>query len=1420
MACALLLRAVFWMFPFFTGVAYADGLPNAWRIRSNPQASGASLIYATNLTALQHTSATNSGWHYDMNARLVDDGGTAATLTFSYSDGVSRFAASLFFDANTNLMVRLAAPTPIVQTLTINGMTASKYHTHELVYDPVPRTATYRFDGKSIVSWAGELKTSNPGRVGWGVEVSSGSGQANVHQVGFHSGPESVGPSYDAGTEKNPIIALDPAANAWIPFPPGSGNAFETGPVSPDTPVTVFDDIHAVLPDLGGPVVGWGDYNNDGFLDIMITGTDRSSLLGIANLFNNISGYGFESKPSALLGLYPSNPMHWETGDYDNDGQLDVLFNRVVRHTFGASFTTVSKTLLPGPAVWADYNNDGYLDAFNADSFHPTLPGRLYRSLAGGRLILQTVTNLPGPELSNSAWGDYDNDGYPDLLITGNTFPQQFICDIYHNEGGTNFVIAFSLQGIFLGAAVWGDYDNDGYLDILLGGATADGHEVTRVYHNDQGQGFTLRASLPPSTAPGSLAWGDFDGDGLLDIALSGGTNGFATHIYRNLGAGNFELQQSVELPSIGSVAWGDFDNDGDLDLVLSGHVDSGGGHIAAVFRNNSPVLNLPPSAPGGLNARVHGTSVLMSWNLASDDHTPPKGLTYALAMGSGSNGVDRFSPLSDLATGRRRVAAMGAQFHARTVQVNDLQPDVIYHWSVQAIDNSFAGGTFAEFQTFKIPGVTCPRDILTNTSPGECSRTVSFAASPSLDVASTPICQIGTNLIESPYTFPVGTNIVTCSVSNAWGDNSCSFKVTVRDDEPPRIECPTPIVAYAPPGSNFVVVTYRVSTADNCGVVSTDFNPPSGHFFPIGTNVVVCRAVDAANNLTTCSFTITVIGVPLFSAIDSGIIGLSDGAGALADFDGDGWMDLLISGVSRNLLGRTTRLYRNEGNDTFTAMLLPWPALESGSLAWADMDLDGDLDVVITGLGSSGPVATIFRNDGKGVFTELRTKLVGVYDSAVAWGDYDNDGWPDLLITGTPDGVNPLTRLYRNCRDGTFADVHVELPDVVAGAIAWGDYDLDGTLDLVLVGFDGDQDITQIYRGLGAPYGGPPTFVRIGDGLEGVENGAVAWGDFDGDGRPDLIVTGLSVEGPWTALYRNGKHDLFTRVNSALLPQLHNSAAAWGDFDNDGHLDLLLAGNVGLPTSARVTRVYRNNGDGTFKDANAGLVAVDRGIVAWADYNRDGRLDLLIAGYTGSNRVSQMYRSNVPVTNTSPSAPSGLTASLTTNGVTLKWSRPIDGQTPQLQLSYNLRISGPTGMPFVVSPAADPEGSRRIPAQGNAGITDRWSLGQLALPTGTYQWAVQAVDGVFAGSAFSTNGTFYIQQPQINSLGFLEDGGFEIRFTGSNLTYRVEGTVELDCTVPWSPLGVATQKKWSEYQFIDPSIPTNRIRYYRLVFP
>jgi hypothetical protein len=308
----------------------------------------------------------------------------------------------------------------------------------------------------------------------------------------------------------------------------------------------------------------------------------------------------------------------------------------------------------------------------------------------------------------------------------------------------------------------------------------------------------------------------------------------------------------------------------------------------------------------------------------------------------------------------------------------------------------------------------------------------------------------------------------------------------------------------------------------------------------------------------------------------------------------------------------------------------------EAGGAIMDDFDNDGLLDLVLTSSDWGGPM-TFFRNKGDGTF-EDRTEAAGLAKQIgglyCVQTDYNNDGWLDVYVARG--GWHPYPArhsLLRNNGDGTFTDVTEQagLGPMDGQAVAWADYDNDGWLD-VFVGSEHGRSRLYHNRGDG-------TFEEVsakaGINTEGVYCKGASWGDFDGDGYPDLYLSNFN--GP-PRLYRNNRDGTFTDVAAQVgitRPVKGFSCWFW-DYDNDGRLDLfatsfdrslddVVKNMLGLPTDRDTCRLYRNVG-GRFEDvteaAGVALVASPMGS-NFADLDNDGFLDFYLA--TGEPTYSML---------------------------------------------------------------------------------------------------------------------------------------------------------------------------------------------------
>ena len=387
-------------------------------------------------------------------------------------------------------------------------------------------------------------------------QVSVSGGDVGVNWVDFQSDKKLwVSFSVNAGATFGPrdVTVTNPEGQSFT-----LTNAFVIAP-------PIFEDVapsFGLNLHTGEDGAAWGDWNDDGWLDLAF---------GSNFLFTNNAAASFTDE-TVNAGLeWNDQYSGWAWGDYNNDGKLDLLSSW--RKVYRQNSLPFSKVLDGGgnhpPLAWADFDRDGDLDAY-AD-------GILYRN--DGSDIFTDVTGAaginPSGYLLSATWADTDNDLWPDLYITNNSGNDY----LYHNNGNGTFSDVTSAAGINNGGsghgATWGDYDNDGDLDLFVAN---NNNEYSVLFRNNGDGTFTNvseAAGLHDRQGNGTGAnWLDYDLDGWLDVFVVNRDD--RNRLYHNNGNGTFTdygsaIGAAYNQDSDGS-AVGDYDNDGDPDIfVVSG---------------------------------------------------------------------------------------------------------------------------------------------------------------------------------------------------------------------------------------------------------------------------------------------------------------------------------------------------------------------------------------------------------------------------------------------------------------------------------------------------------------------------------------------------------------------------------------------------------------------------------------------------------------------------------------------------------------------------------------------------------------------------------------------------------------------------------------------------------------------------------
>jgi len=352
------------------------------------------------------------------------------------------------------------------------------------------------------------------------------------------------------------------------------------------------------------------------------------------------------------------------------------------------------------------------------------------------------------------------------------------------------------------------------------------------------------------------------------------------------------------------------------------------------------------------------------------------------------------------------------------------------------------------------------------------------------------------------------------------------------------------------------------------------------------------------------------------------------------ADFDTDGDLDLYVTNWASSVSNSINRLYRNNGNGSFSDIAYSagvGDARNSVAAAWADYDNDNDLDLYVVNFFEQDQ---LYRNNGNGTFSNV-TASAGVNvisqgdETNAFWGDYNGDGLLDVYVCKR----RFRNTLYHNNGNGTFSEIG-ELAGVAdardSEGAAWADYDADGDLDLYVVNREQNN---ALYKNNGS---GGFSEVACEATIDNTDIGrSASWVDYDLDGDFDLYV--VNVGG--NALYRNDGNDTFVNIASGDIKNTGSSwiswTSSWADYDADGEIDVFVANGAESKSGQASALITQENGKFS-EAAGTGLSAAATFAISSTAVDYDGDLDVDLYVVNSSFpgfEASVLYRNDTPAT-------------------------------------------------------------------------------------------------------------------------------------------------------------------------------------------
>ena len=1047
------------------------------------------------------------------------------------------------------------------------------------------------------------------------------------------------------------------------------------------------------------------------------------------------------AEAQALTGLLPETPYYFSIKSF-NGSEWSVISSTGANSTTSGIFYDMWCSSDTAEWRWVsvgDADNDGYLDMMTGMA-SVAQPNRLYRN-NGDKTFTQVWT--AAENTYKHIWGDYDNDGDLDMLSASK---------IYKNNGGNTFSLAWA-SPTTENNTTWADYDNDGDLDYL---ATEAGQK-TRIYRNGGNSSFALSWESP-TTFDLSFVYitsADSDNDGDLDVLFGLVSGGQANRLYKNNGGGTLTLAWTApQVTASGSTAWGDCDNDGDLDILAA----SDANRQNRVYRNDgnnsfalawtAPSADYAPSCAWGdydndgdldqLMGYSNGRQNRIYRNDGSNNFSlawtcPRTDATYMIAWADFDNDSDLDQVVSNCS---QRLRIYASEYARKQVNTAPVPPDT--------------------FTSVNADGMVKLQWAENNFDIETSSKSLYYA----VRVGTT---QNSSSTVSGCY----GTPLMGAFVRPSGAADQVGLKLHLPGDTTYYWSVRTIDAGLRASGWSVEQSTYMpvMSPQPVTGLVAVpDFQIKLTWASPSGFASSYVLRYSTSGSITDETEWDQATEYPQgwSPAFPPGSIETKYLTGLMPETTC--WFALKASNAGGTCALDTSFPEPNAIPSVFYSVWVSSEQLQTRSVALGDYDNDNDLDLLS---GQNNGYTRIYQNTGNESYSMVwMSPEINYTQYASAWGDYDNDGDLDAYISG-----GGSIRVYRNEGSGLFTHGWGG-PGASGYTMSVGDYDNDGDLDL-FTGWGG-INCTGFFRNHGNSsftldwqFNSPSTY-------------ASALGDCDNDGDLDLF---LGFSGAASRVYRNDGITGFSLLWTA--PTSDNTyGAAWGDYDNDGNLDALSA--------TTPQKIYKNNGDYQFALAWTAPVSEASRAVAWCDYDNDGDLDHMVGCYGfksmvyrndgGDNHVSgivlpytdftngvavgdidtdgdidyavgnangsygRVYSSaySAKIQNTPPSVPSGMDTAYSNGYVQLKWAGDgsYDTITSSSGLCFAVRVAETSRSSSTLSGCFSPSlfntVARRI-APSEAGI-----MLNLRGNT-TYYWSVKTIDAGFASSGWSVEQSTYI---------------------------------------------------------------------------